>query len=172
METIELIERIKIQKAVFSYFYTRNKIVSDVVKILSLLLPAIIAFISISDLKLLKLLFNIQASQDALLIISLISFVLFILSVLIEVFSIEVKSKLHRNAINRLAKLKQDYKQQLEEKKEEEKIITTKFMQMYYGILENSPEFTDKQFLRGKKYYLKILMKTKRINDEIERNKK
>jgi hypothetical protein len=166
MEKKDLLDRIYIQKAVQSYYYTRTHTYSVITKILMLLLPAVVTFISCSDLSILNYLFGMKDKVESLTVITIISFCLFLLSIYIEVFNINTKSESHKSAINRLIKLKHEYCHQLDLDQKNEVLITEKYQQLYTEIIESSPQFTDNQFIKGKKEYIKKMSKMKELDKQ------
>jgi ABC-type multidrug transport system fused ATPase/permease subunit len=167
MNKEDLLERMHLQKSVHSYYYAKTRVYAIVVKILMLLLPAIITYLSVSEIGDIGVRFINNGSFYNVSILSLISFILFILSVYIEVFNIDVKSKLHRNAINRLTKLRQEYSQELENYPKKDKEITEKYRELYIEIIESSPQFSDRQFIKGKKYYIKMTAEKLELDKEL-----
>lgn len=153
----DLIKKIRLQKALHSYYENLYKPWGMIIKVFLFILPAIVTFLALSDLEIFKIFFPNVQKETIYVIISLISFVLFILTILSEIFNIDLKCKLHRDAINRLVRLRDNYTDELNksEKSEEINIIIKKYKELYYEIIQSSLEFTDSQYLRGMKYYIK-----------------
>ena len=167
MKRKELLEKIRIQKGLHSYYEMVTKPVSMFLKAVFIILPALITFLAISDLSILSYIIKIHDKDDVYIIITIIGFLLFLLSILSEIFEIEVKYKLHRSTINQLIKLRTNYLSELEKNEEDELRITEKYSGLYLEIIQNCPEFTDKQYIKGKKYYIKRLEKKMELDQKL-----
>jgi len=162
----DLFNKIRLQKGLHSFYEMKNKPIAITIRIILLVVPAIIAFLSISDIEIIKIIFPMFNSNSILVLVSLISLLLFIISVLTEIFGITEKYKEHRIAINQLIKLRKNLQNELEENKDKEKEIIKNYNDIYIELVNTFPEFTDKQYIKGKKYYIE------RLKCKIELDKK
>ncbi len=172
IEENEFIKKIRLQKALHSYYENLCKPWGMTIKVFLFILPAIVTFLAFSDLEIFKTFCPNVQKETIYVIISLISFVLFILTVLSEIFNIDLKCKLHRDAINRLVRLRDNYMDEFNKSEESEKInITKKYKELYYEIIQSSLEFTDGQYLKGMEYYVKRTKKKIELKDQLNRIK-
>ena len=168
MEKSEFLNKIRLQKGLHSYYEMRKKPLAITSKILMIVVPAIIAFLSIANIDILKLFVPQINNMIISAIISLISLFLFIFSVLIDLFGINVNYKEHRMAINQLIKLRTNFQNEIEDNPGKENDIVRKYNDIYSEIVTTLPEFTDKQYKKGKEYYIKRLSEKKELNRKLE----
>ena len=168
MEKDEFLNKLRLQKGLHSYYEMKKKPISLITKALLIIIPAIITFLSISDMETLRTVFPLEGQSTLMILISLISIFLFLISVLSEVFGIQEKYKEHRIAINQLIKLRKNFQNEMDEEQGDKKQIIKKYNDIYIEIVQTFPEFTDSQYFKGKKYYLQRLKMKKILNAEFK----
>jgi hypothetical protein len=169
MNKEELLNKIRLQKGIHSYFEMRTKIFAKMLKIVLILFPAVITFLAIANESMIKFIFG-QVDKDFVLIaITLISFILFILAVFAEVFGIDVKYKLHRNIINQLIKLRDELNHRIEQNPDQAIEITRELRNIYLEIIQSGIQLSDNEFFRAKKYYYKRCVKKQKLEDKYNR---
>jgi len=157
MDKNELVKKLRQQKGVHSYYEMKSKPIAIIIRICLLVIPAFITFLSISDIENLKILFPSIELKYLMLLISIISLILFVISVLTEIFGIDEKYKEHRNAINQLIKLRKNLQNEIDEHPDKENDIVRKYNDIYSELVNTFPQFTDRQYMKGKKYYIERL---------------
>lgn len=168
MEKTEFLNKIRLQKGLHSYYEMRKKPFAIASKILMIVVPAVIAFLSIANIDILRLFIPRIDNLIISAIISMISLFLFVFSVLIDLFGINVNYKQHRMAINQLIKLRTNFQNEIEVNPENENDVVRKYNDIYSEIVTTLPEFTDKQYKKGKEYYIKRLSEKEELNRKLE----
>jgi hypothetical protein len=169
MDQNDLINKIRLQKGLHSYYEMKKKPLAISVKVVLIVIPALTAFLSIADIDILKIFFPSINEKHVLVSISLVSLFLFIISVLTDIFGIDEKYKEHRIAINQLIKLRKSYQNEIEDRPDNSNEITRKYNDIYSEIVNTFPEFTDRQYKKGKEYYIKRLEEKKDLENRLKK---
>jgi len=146
-----------LQSSAHSYYEHRSRIVSIVVTAVSIILPAIIAFIAFTDISFVKTYLPWVELTDLRMTMGFGSLVLFLLAVFDQIFQITTRHNEHRRAIELYSQLLMDIRIANMDgvPQKESNIRVEQFNQRYLQIASNTLSFTEGQFARAEKAFLR-----------------